>query len=179
MNPGRVRLLLVLAVLMTVALVLCWFTAGVRRAHEQAAATKAAKPAEAPDQMPAEVFQGSPRAAELNRADRTAKQDLVVLHDLLGELTTVLHIANLPPLGDNEDITAALTGKNKMHLVVIPPNHPALDGKGRLMDRWGTPYFFHARSADTFDLRSAGPDKVLFTADDITMDIKEAARAKR
>ena len=123
--------------------------------------------------------QGSPQARALNLPSNTPQRDLAVLSGLLSELTTCLHVRNLPPLGDNEDITAALTGRNRMKLVVIPPGHPALDGKGRLVDRWGTPYHFHARSADTFDLRSAGPDKVLFTADDITLSPKEAAAALR
>ena len=123
--------------------------------------------------------QGSPQAHGLNLPSNTPERDLAVLSGLLSEFTTCLHVRNLPPLGDNEDITAALTGRNRMKLVVIPPGHPALDGKGRLVDRWGTPYHFHARSADTFDLRSAGPDKVLFTADDITLNPKEAAAALR
>ena len=111
---------------------------------------------------------GHPLAAELNAEDHPPQRDLEILREMLLSFTTSLKVANLPPLGDNQDITAALTGRNRMKLVVIPPSHPSVDAKGRLLDRWGTPYHFHARSADSFDLRSAGPDKVLFTADDVT-----------
>ena len=105
---------------------------------------------------------------ELNVRDGTPEKDLEILREMLLSFTTSLKVVNLPPLGDNIDVTAALTGHNKMKLVVIPPNHPSVDAKGHLLDRWGKPYHFHARSADSFDLRSAGPDKVLFTADDVT-----------
>jgi hypothetical protein len=134
-------------------------------------------PAVVPPLSPAAVAlsQGSPQAHELNLPANTPKRDLAVLSGLLNEFTTCLKLRYLPPLGDNEDITAALTGRNRLQYVVIPPGHPALDGKGHLVDRWGTPYHFHARSAETFDLRSAGPDRVLFTGDDITLTPKEAA----
>ncbi|OAI56225.1 hypothetical protein AYO49_04725 [Verrucomicrobiaceae bacterium SCGC AG-212-N21] len=111
---------------------------------------------------------GHPLAAELNAREATPQRDLEILRDLLQSLTTSLKAGNLPPLGDNEDITAALTGHNRRKLVVLPATHPSVDQKGRLLDRWGTPYHFHARSADTFDIRSAGPDKTLFTTDDLT-----------
>jgi hypothetical protein len=116
-----------------------------------------------------EVIQGGhPLAAGLNAREGTPQRDLEILREVLLAFTTTLKAQNLPPLGDNIDVTAALTGKNPRNLVVLPANHPSIDSKGRLLDRWGTPYHFHARSADTFDLRSAGPDKLLFTPDDVT-----------
>jgi hypothetical protein len=111
---------------------------------------------------------GHPLAAKLNAQGHAAQRDLEILREMLLSFTTSLKVANLPPLGDNRDITAALTGNNRKKLVLIPPSHPSLDNKGRLLDRWGTPYHFHARSAESFDLRSAGPDKALFTSDDVT-----------
>jgi hypothetical protein len=111
--------------------------------------------------------QGSPLASQLNLASGTPQKDLSVLHDLLAQFTTTFPLGQLPPLGDNEDITAALTGHNRRHLAFLPPDYPLIDAKGRLLDRWGTPYFFHARSAENFDFRSAGPDRQLFTNDDI------------
>jgi hypothetical protein len=111
---------------------------------------------------------GHPLAAELNAQDHPPQRDLEILREMLLSFTTSLKLANLPPMGDNQDITAALTGNNRKKLVVIPPAHPSVDEEGRLLDRWGTPYHFHARSAESFDLRSAGPDRTLFTVDDVT-----------
>jgi hypothetical protein len=108
----------------------------------------------------------SPLADELHSPRHDAAHDLVVLRGLLAQFTTSLKLAERPPLGDNADIAAALGGANRRRLVFIPPRHPALR-EGRLVDRHGTPYHFHARSADAIDARSAGPDRRLFTADDL------------
>jgi hypothetical protein len=35
------------------------------------------------------------------------------------------------------------------------------------VDRWGTPLYFHAISRDRLEVRSAGPDKVMWTEDDV------------
>ena len=70
------------------------------------------------------------------------------------------------PVGNNPEITASLTGKNKLRLALIPPDHPAINRAGELCDRWGTPFFFHSESATKMEIRSAGPDKKLHTPDD-------------
>lgn len=72
-----------------------------------------------------------------------------------------------PPLGFNEEIVRALGGANPLGVIFLPPDHPAIDGQGRLCDRWGTPYFFHPLSAEEIEIRSAGPDRKLFNADDL------------
>jgi len=72
----------------------------------------------------------------------------------------------LNPIGENREITAALTGKNKLGFAFIPPDCPAINAKGELCDRWGTPYFFHQLSGQRMGIRSAGPDKEMWTADD-------------
>jgi hypothetical protein len=108
----------------------------------------------------------SPLADELHAERFDAAHDLMVLRGLLGQLTTSLRLAERPPLGDNADITAALMGRNRRRIVFVPATHPAVRG-GRLVDRQGEPYHFHARSADAVDVRSAGPDRILFTSDDL------------
>jgi hypothetical protein len=148
-----------------------WFaTSGppTRTPDERVAPESSAPQPGLPAQDRAVIQGGHPLAAELNARESTPQRDLEILHEMLLAFTTTLQLANLPPLGDNADVTAALTGKNKRKLLVLPANHPSIDSKGRLLDRWGTPYHFHARSAGTLDLRSAGPDKVLFTPDDVT-----------
>ena len=44
---------------------------------------------------------------------------------------------------------------------------------GRLIDRWGTPWQIHPRAADSIDVRSAGPDRRLYTPDDVTNERPE------
>jgi hypothetical protein len=70
------------------------------------------------------------------------------------------------PVGQNEDITAALLGANKERVAFIPPDSPAIKN-GKLIDPWGTPYWFHAQSGQEMEIHSAGPDQELFTTDDL------------
>jgi hypothetical protein len=73
------------------------------------------------------------------------------------------------PVGSNAEITKALMGGNPKHAQLGPTNGEGVNDKGELVDRWGTPYFFHQMSATVMEIRSAGPDKVLWTTDDITV----------
>jgi hypothetical protein len=52
---------------------------------------------------------------------------------------------------------------------VLPPDLASIDAQGRLLDRWGTPYFFHAVSRTELEIRSAGPDGKLGTDDDVPL----------
>ena len=71
------------------------------------------------------------------------------------------------PVGSNAEITKALMGGNPKHAQLGPANGEGVNDKGELVDRWGTPYFFHQISATVMEIRSAGPDKVLWTTDDV------------
>ena len=71
------------------------------------------------------------------------------------------------PTGTNAEITQTLNGGNDKRAIYLPANLKRLNEKGELLDPWGTPYFFHSNSATDTEVRSAGPDKVLHTRDDI------------
>ena len=70
-------------------------------------------------------------------------------------------------MGSNEDIVSALTGNNPHRMEFLSTNHPAIDAKGRLVDRWKSPLYFHPVSRDELEIRSAGPDQRMWTEDDI------------
>lgn len=107
-------------------------------------------------------------ARELNSPATDIRADLRVVLDVIDAFRT-----NFPkegnPVGTNAEITAALSGRNRLRLALIPPGHPAINPAGELCDRWGTPFFFHAESATRMEIRSAGPDRRTWTADDIVM----------
>jgi hypothetical protein len=108
-------------------------------------------------------------ADDLNAPGKDIRSDLRVVSDVLDAFRTNFpHAGN--PVGDNVDITAALTGKNKLRLALIPRDHPAINAAGELCDRWGTPFFFHAESGTRMGIRSAGPDRKMWTADDVVLD---------
>lgn len=107
----------------------------------------------------------NPLADQLNAPDGTVRRDLEVLNNLFVNFQT-----NFPrtgnPVGENAEITAALTGANPVNFAFIPKNHPAINPTGELCDRWGTPFRFHQLGGFQMEIRSAGPDKKFGTPDD-------------
>jgi hypothetical protein len=122
-----------------------------------------------PDLGPATLPIADPSAyAELNSDKTTALQDVRIVEGLVQNMLQSFKTSNVPPLGLNEEITRALTGRNPLELAFLPSTHPAINARGLLCDRWGTPFHFHPVANDRIDVRSAGPDKKLFTADDVS-----------
>ncbi|CAN5913413.1 hypothetical protein BH11VER1_BH11VER1_27970 [soil metagenome] len=75
------------------------------------------------------------------------------------------------PVGElNDEIVRRLQGENPKGIAVLPKSHPAINDQGELLDRWGTPYRFHPESAWDMTVRSAGPDRKMWTNDDILTD---------
>ncbi|HEY5551571.1 MAG TPA: hypothetical protein VIK52_06775 [Opitutaceae bacterium] len=107
-------------------------------------------------------------ASELNASGGTIERDLLIVDSVFEAFRT-----NFPgdgnPVGENSEITAALTGRNRLGLQLIPRRHPAINHRGELVDRWGTPFFFHQLSGDVMEIRSAGPDRVMHTSDDAVL----------
>ncbi|MGH7941626.1 MAG: hypothetical protein ACREFR_11210 [Limisphaerales bacterium] len=74
------------------------------------------------------------------------------------------------PVGNNQEITAELNGKNPKHINFISTDAGMrINKNGELMDPWGTPYFFHQLSGADTEIHSAGPDQKMWTADDIVV----------
>ncbi|WP_156344994.1 hypothetical protein [Verrucomicrobium spinosum] len=71
------------------------------------------------------------------------------------------------PCGHNELIVSSILGSNEKNVQLLPSDSPAIQ-RGELVDEWGTPYWFHTLTDRYIEVRSAGPDRELFTSDDIT-----------
>ncbi len=72
------------------------------------------------------------------------------------------------PVGNNQEITSQLNGNNPKHINFINPEAGMrLNENGELIDPWGTPYFFHQLSGTDTEIHSAGPDRILWTSDDL------------
>lgn len=108
-------------------------------------------------------------ADQLNAPDSTPQRDTEIIREFLNLYGKAYHSGN--PVGLNEDITAALTGTANPQAMgqLFPRSSPAIRN-GQLVDRWGTPYWFHPESATKMEIRSAGPDKEMFTPDDIILN---------
>lgn len=108
-------------------------------------------------------------ADALNSPDTDITADLRLVAGILETFrSNFLSTGN--PTGTNAEITAALTGQNRLRLALIPSDHPAINRAGELCDRWGSPFFFHAESATRMDIRSAGPDRRLWSDDDTVIN---------
>jgi hypothetical protein len=74
------------------------------------------------------------------------------------------------PVGTNPEITRQLLGDNPRHINFIDPSAGMrVNENGELVDAWGTPYFFHQISGSEMEIHSAGPDKIMWTGDDIVV----------
>jgi hypothetical protein len=73
------------------------------------------------------------------------------------------------PVGTNAEITKALHGDNPRHADFLSSSVNPVNAAGELVDPWGTPYFFHQLSGHVMEIRSAGPDKIMWTADDLVI----------
>ena len=105
-------------------------------------------------------------ADDLASKEQTPVRDLEIVNEFI---TLYSKAFNGNPIGMNEDITAVLTGHNYTKGVLFPPNSPMIV-KGQIVDRWGSPYWFHPNSSTQMEIRSPGPDKELFTPDDIVLN---------
>jgi hypothetical protein len=100
-------------------------------------------------------------------ANETVEHDLTLVSHLMENFLLLVKTAADKPLSANEDWAAELCGRNPAHERFLPEHHAILDAQRRLVDRWGTPLFFHALGGRRFEIRSAGPDKEMWTADDV------------
>jgi hypothetical protein len=95
------------------------------------------------------------------------QNDLVLMSRLMDNSLLLLKSAANRPLSANEDWAALFRGQNAAHERFLPDRHVAFNARGQLIDRWGTPLFFHAMGSGRYEVRSAGPDGRLWTDDDL------------
>jgi len=107
-------------------------------------------------------------ADQLHSDDLGPLDDLLIVQSLVDAYRRV-EGAN-PSGGLNFEIVARLTGSNERKVAFISPAHPDLNDEGELVDRWGTPYWFHPVTREKMEIVSAGPDRSLFTDDDVKLE---------
>lgn len=101
---------------------------------------------------------------QLNSPETAPENDVRLLALLFADYSSVFKRV---PLGMHEEIVAAFRGDNPRAINYIPEGHPAVNADNKIVDRWDTPFFFHIISRNAVEIISAGPDRELFTGDDI------------
>ncbi len=132
--------------------------------------------------MPQEASKAAQTAAKLQRAEKLPgaeilrnyaspttrpEDDLLAMAHVFSNLRLLVKGDAPFRMGANEEFAAALMGRNAAKEVFLMAPHACLNAKGQLVDRWGSPLFFHVRDRDRIDIRSAGPDREMWTADDL------------
>jgi hypothetical protein len=72
-------------------------------------------------------------------------------------------------IGGNEDFSAALRGENPNREVFVRAGNPVFSPVGLLVDRWGSPVIVHPEAWRQLEFRSAGPDRIPYNEDDLTL----------
>jgi len=115
-------------------------------------------------------FLGETILAGYAQTNLPPEHDLILMARLMENSLLLLKSAGNRPLSANEDWADLLRGRNAAAERFLPEGHPALNAQGQLVDRWQTPLFFHALGGGRHELRSAGPDRKLWTEDDLHRD---------
>jgi hypothetical protein len=128
--------------------------------------TSATSPGSIASRTPARLI-GETILRDYANTNLPPENDLNLIAHLMDNFTLLVKSAADRPLSANEDWAAAFRGMNPAQERFLPDQHVALNAQGQLIDRWGTPIFFHALGGKRFEIRSAGPDKKMWTADDL------------
>ncbi len=107
-----------------------------------------------------------PSAPGGNAADIPPEEIAIDVDKVTLSLRDFRTIMGENPTGTNAEIAKALNGGNPKQARLLQQGL-AQNADGELVDRWGTPYFFHQLSKDQMQIRSAGPDRQMWTDDDI------------
>lgn len=95
------------------------------------------------------------------------QDDLSALAHVFSNLTLLIKSDQPFRMGANEEFAAALRGVNQTKLRFVEDGSRIFNAQGQIVDRWDTPVYFHALAHDRIDIRSAGPDRQMWTADDL------------
>lgn len=171
----KTRLLIDLGLVVLVA-ALFWATREVAR-------ESTSTPAALPDNPSAASSIGQPETAALpeglkedlssdylqgyGTAASDAMRDVMLVQSVLDAFTYTVKVPDALPAGSNQELVQALTGRNPHGIRFLDPRAPFLNQAGEIADRWQTPLFFHFENARDPAIRSAGPDRKMWTADDV------------
>lgn len=106
--------------------------------------------------------------------ETTALKDLELVRDALEVFLYSVKIPGALPTSGNREIVRALCGDNAYRIRIVNPISVYFNETGEIVDRWGSPLYFHFEDASDPGLRSAGPDQKMWTSDDISYGENQA-----
>lgn len=178
-RPTTYLLLLLLAILgvLTFWLQKALTDPAIRKAAENTRAARESKAQPEPLPAPLPIVPATPPPAnpdtdaailemhrEMTNPDTPPEREL----EIIQELVSLQQRAGGATIGDNGDVTLALVGNSEKGVWL--PRSSSRIRDGLLQDRWGSPYWFHPNAVNQIEIRSPGPDKELFTSDDLILN---------
>ena len=94
------------------------------------------------------------------------KKDVELFYHYLTNIFMLIKSRDSHQYAINEDLADFLRGKNDYKTPCVSSDSHIFNNEGMIIDRWGTPIHIHTLSRDRFEIRSAGPDKKIFSEDD-------------
>jgi len=119
----------------------------------------------APDPASLQALPPHPESQILGSGELSAEQELELMQGIFQGYVEAM--GSLPIGESNAQIMNALRGNNPKRWGWFPMQHPRLNEEGALTDEWGTPYFFHLLTQSRLEIRSAGPDRIWYSEDDL------------
>ena len=126
-----------------------------------------APPPETSDLLPLTVLRDAPFAQEFGAEGTSPARELELVQLAFADYLSFVKERYQKPFGYHEELLALLVGGNPLRVAPVPPDHPRIDPQGRLTDHWGTAFDIHPLSSTAIEIRSAGPDREMHTADDL------------
>ena len=102
----------------------------------------------------------------------SAAEDLEMVAHFIDSVFLLVKQRNTADYSTNDDLVLFLQGSNSHRLPFLAKVSPALNTKGQLVDRWNSPLITHPVSQKVLELRSAGPDKIPYTRDDLLCPVR-------
>ncbi len=100
----------------------------------------------------------------------TPVQDLENFGHALESMLNLFKNLDTRLIATNSELAAFFRGQNIENLVFISPDHPVFNPEGLLVDRWKSPLIVHPLGTGLIQIRSAGPDRLPYSEDDLIFD---------
>lgn len=118
-------------------------------------------------EKPQDLYDFTASHMEQYAAKETSTQDDVKTVSLMLESAFLMMKDQIPSFSGNQELVIILQGKNPSGMKFLSSSFPYIDQEGQLLDRWRKPLFFHRISGSSIDVRSAGPDGIMWNGDDV------------
>ena len=103
----------------------------------------------------------------------SATEDLEMIARYIDSVFLLVKDRDTADYSTNKDLVLFLHGSNSHRLPFLAKNAKVLNGTGQIVDRWDSPLILHPISRKLLELRSAGPDKIPYTDDDLLWPDRE------